>query len=81
MISIVVNGISTGTGTYTNTVLKGHAPDGQRLEQLGDGLAVGLRVGRRTSCRFLGRGEVGNSLCGLVVDVGEGHGVVVVWSG
>ena len=77
MISIVVNGISTGTGTYTNTVLKGHAPDGQRLEQLGNGLAIRLRAGSRTGSRFLGRGEVGDSLCGLVVDVGERHGVVV----
>lgn len=66
-----MDGIRTGTGTYTNAVLKCHAPDGQRLEQFGDGLAIGLGVSRSTGSRFLGRGEVGDSLCGLVVDVGE----------
>jgi hypothetical protein len=60
--------------TYPKTVLESQASNGQRLEQLRNGLAAGLRVARRTSWRALRRCEVGDALSGGNGDVGPSHG-------
>lgn len=61
--------------THANAVRERHAPNGKGLEELRDDLAVGLGVGCSSRRRLLGRGEVGDTLRGLDVDVGKRHGV------
>lgn len=55
--------------TYANAVLECEAAHGERLEELGNGRAVGLRIGGGPSGGGLRRREVGDALCGLVFDV------------
>lgn len=64
--------------TYTKAVLEGDATDGQRREELGDLLAIGLGVSCCASRRILGWSEVGDALSRRHVDIGDSHFVVVV---
>lgn len=63
-------------GTYAESVLEGHAADGQRLEELGNGLAAGLRARCCAGWGGLRRGEVGDARSGLDIDIGVMHFVV-----
>lgn len=57
--------------TYANAILEGHASDSQRLEKFGDGLPIGLGVSCRTGRGLLSRGEIGDALSGLDINVRE----------
>ena len=56
--------------TYPNTILECNAADGQRLEELGDGFPIWLRVYRSTRRWQLRRCKVRNVGCRLVVELG-----------
>jgi hypothetical protein len=70
--------MNKGKWTYTKAVLEGDATDGQGREELGDLLAIGLGVSRRTGRRVLGRSEVGDALGRGNVDISDSHFVVVL---
>lgn len=70
-----------GGRTYTKAVLEGDATDGQWPKELGDLLAIGLRVSCRTGRRILGRSEVGDALGSRDVDIKDSHGVDARGSG
>lgn len=64
-------------GTYTKAVLEGDAADGERVEELRDRLAAGLRVGGGTGGGVLGGSEVGDALSRVVDEIGgDSHDVV-----
>lgn len=65
----------TWDDTYAQAIVECLASDGQRPEELGNGLAACLRIARSSSWRTLSRSEVGDTLGGGDGDVGPSHGV------
>lgn len=59
--------------TYPQAILECLASDGQRLEELGNGLAACLGVPRRAGWGTLGRREVGDALGRMDGDIGPSH--------
>jgi hypothetical protein len=49
---------TAGNYTYTQAVLESHSSDGERLEELGNGLSARLRIASCACRGALGRGEV-----------------------
>ncbi|EAU32853.1 conserved hypothetical protein [Aspergillus terreus NIH2624] len=70
---VAILGRVLAEGGKAQAVLKGDAADGQRLIELGDGLAAGLWVGGSAGRRRLRGREVGDALCGGDLDVREVH--------